>query len=192
VATRGASAAPATGWLCVRAHGDRGVVAVVSSCLCGWQALVRVGTESSRPAGRHTGARRRRDTRRRGEDGAGSERKTAVRVRARGDGGGGTCTRKHPSLARRPASPAAARRQERHGVIAMRLGSKAGSTTDGRGSFASPWWPRADVQAAVKRGGARSSAWKETAARSRGSRGVAVLGFAASSSSHVRSFGFAR
>jgi hypothetical protein len=43
VATRGASAAPATGWLCVRAHGDRGVVAVVSSCLCGWQALVRVG-----------------------------------------------------------------------------------------------------------------------------------------------------
>jgi hypothetical protein len=154
-------------------------------CSCVWE------TESSKPAARHTGARRRRDTRRRGEDGAGSERKTAARVRARGDGGGGTCTRKRPSLARRPASPAAARRHERHGAIAKRLGSKAGSTTEGRGSFASPWWPRADVQAAVKQGGARSSAWKETAARSRGSRGVAVLGFAASSSSHVRSFSFA-
>jgi hypothetical protein len=38
---------------------------------------------------------------------------------------------------------------------------------------------------------AGSSAWKETAARGRGSRGVAVLGFAASSGSHVRSSGFA-
>jgi hypothetical protein len=43
VATRGESIAPATGWLCVSAHGDRGVVAVVSSSLRGWQALVRVG-----------------------------------------------------------------------------------------------------------------------------------------------------
>jgi hypothetical protein len=51
------------------------------------------------------------------------------------------------------------------------LGSKAGASTEEWGSIPSPWWPRAAVQASVKKGGACSSAWKETATRCRGSRG---------------------
>jgi hypothetical protein len=60
----------------------------------------------------------------------------------------------HPSLARWPASPAAAARW-RGASVAFPLGSKAGAFHKGQGerSF-SPWWPRDVVQALVKKGGA--------------------------------------
>jgi hypothetical protein len=50
--------------------------------------------------------------------------------------------RKHPSLARRPASPAVAR-----GNDAFHLGAKAGASTWGGERLPSAWWPRAEVQA---------------------------------------------
>jgi hypothetical protein len=49
-----------------------------------------------------------------------------------------------PSLARRPASPAAAR-----GNGVFHLGSKAGASTWGGKRLSSPRWPRAEVQASV-------------------------------------------
>jgi hypothetical protein len=49
-----------------------------------------------------------------------------------------------PSLARRPASPAAAR-----GNDALLLDSKAGASTWGGKRLSSPRWPRAEVQASV-------------------------------------------
>jgi hypothetical protein len=59
--------------------------------------------------------------------------------------------------------------ETRYGHSCPRLDGQA--STEGRGSKSSPQWPRAKVQASVKKGGACSLAWKKTTVRCRGSRG---------------------
>jgi hypothetical protein len=96
------------------------------------------------------------------------------RRRARVGEGGGTCKKTRPSLARWPASPAAARRR---GGVPPRLEGRG--VHRGGEAASSPGWPLADVQASVKGarrcdeegGGAgrgrRTARWRG----SRGSRG---------------------
>jgi hypothetical protein len=99
------------------------------------------------PTPGHNGGQERRHTIWRPKE----PRNGTKRLRARGGVGSSTCKRKLPSLARRPASPAAAR--WRGASIAFPLGSKAGASIEGKGSSFSPWWPQAVVHAPVKKGG---------------------------------------
>jgi hypothetical protein len=117
------------------------------------------------------------------------QREARSRERARVDDGSDTCKRVCPSLARRPASPATARRR---GATARSTSARSPGHPHGQGSSRPRLgWPRAVVQASVKCGGA---------ARRRGgrrrrrrdveeveeAREVGILGDGGSGSSHGR------
>jgi hypothetical protein len=142
------------------------------------RAGVHACARASRPARTRARTRTRTRRQRRGGDQDGwlptARGARLGRRRARVGEGGGTCKKSRPSLARWPASPAAARRHGSTEQRAFCLGSKAVASTRGEKRASSPRWPLAEVErvSEVRRCGlpARKKR-KQATTRRRGGRG---------------------